>query len=517
MGKAKAAAPARTKVELKVMAKFSAKNGREPTDAELAQKVAAAQAKKAAKQPAEAEAEVEATPEAKKAKKAKKAAAAPAAAPAAAAVPAVDAAFFAAHLVKCSRSGAAVEMPRPVLEFPAAAALFGQEFIGKLTAKGFITPTPIQSIAWPVAAQGDDLVAIAKTGSGKTLAYLLPALVVPANGKKVRVLVLAPTRELAQQISRDALLFDCCAAGGPKPALTIFGGADRSAQKSALKKGAFLVVATPGRLQDFINTKDVDLSTVGMVILDEADRMLDMGFEPQLASIKTALGATKRSTLFFSATWPPAVRKLATSYATGVPLVVSVGQETDEKGELEAGATANKSVAQAFEKLDDSEKDAALVKIIDAMGEKDRMICFTNTKRRVDYLHKALWQEGYGSSAIHGDRSQREREDALKKFESGEWPLMFATDVAARGLDLPDVSVVVNFDMPRDVETYCHRIGRTGRAGKTGKAVTFWNAKYDIECSPALAKIARDAGQPVPDWLDEVAKKSKTSKLWKVE
>ena len=144
------------------------------------------------------------------------------------------------------------------------------------------------------------------------------------------------------------------------------------------------------------------------------------------------------------------------------------------------------------------------------------MICFTNTKRRVDYLAKSLWADGFGASAIHGGRTQAEREEALRKFKTNEWPLMFATDVAARGLDLPDVSMVVNFDMPRDVEQYVHRIGRTGRAGKSGSAVTFWNPAYDTECAGALAKIARGAGQAVPDWLDEVAAKGKGGKKWAV-
>ena len=226
---------------------------------------------------------------------------------------------------------------------------------------------------------------------------------------------------------------------------------------------------------------------------------------------------TERQTLFFSATWPAAVRKLAANYAQrggAAPLVISVGDAL--AGGQDDGLAANKAIAQSFFKLDDSEKDEQLAKLIDAMGDADRMICFTNTKRRVDYLAKSLWNDGFGASAIHGGRSQAEREEALRKFKTNEWPLMFATDVAARGLDLPDVSVVVNFDMPRDVEQYVHRIGRTGRAGKSGKSVTFWNPAYDADCAPALAKIAADAGQPVPDFLAAAAAKAKTSKLWKV-
>ncbi|KAH8046697.1 helicase [Aureococcus anophagefferens] len=163
----------------------------------------------------------------------------------------------------------------------------------------------------------------------------------------------------------------------------------------------------------------------------------------------------------------------------------------------EAAVLRPAAIGQSFFKLDDSEKDEQLAKLIDGMADSDRMICFTNTKRRVDYLAVALGRGG--ASAIHGGRSQAEREEALRKFKTNEWPLMFATDVAARGLDLPDVSVVVNFDMPRDVEQYVHRIGRTGRAGKSGRSVTFWNPAYDTECAGALAKIAR-GGPAVPDW-----------------
>ncbi|KAH8099198.1 helicase [Aureococcus anophagefferens] len=245
-----------------------------------------------------------------------------------------------------------------------------------------------------------------------------------------------------------------------------------------------------------------------------------MGFEPQLAAIVDAMdgGAdVERQTLFFSATWPAGVRKLASKYARGAagpPLVVSIGGALgDGDG---SGLRANAAIGQSFFKLDDSEKDEQLAKLIDGMADSDRMICFTNTKRRVDYLAKSLWADGFGASAIHGGRSQAEREEALRKFKTNEWPLMFATDVAARGLDLPDVSVVVNFDMPRDVEQYVHRIGRTGRAGKSGRSVTFWNPAYDTECAGALAKIARDAGQPVPDWLDAVAAKGKAGKNWAV-
>lgn len=173
---------------------------------------------------------------------------------------------------------------------------------------------------------------------------------------------------------------------------------------------------------------------------------------------------------------------------------------------------ANKAVHQQFFELDDSEKDAKLWGLIQELGKDAKIVAFANTKRRIDYLAKACWEEGLGASAIHGDKSQADRDKALKAFTTGEWPLMFATDVAARGLDIKGVTHVINFDMPRDVENYIHRIGRTARAGSKGVAITFWNKSYDIPCAPALAKIAREAGQEVPGWLEDWAKKASRQK-----
>lgn len=379
---------------------------------------------------------------------------------------------------------------------------FGDEIIAKLKKK-FTAPTPIQAVTWPAAMRGVDVVGVAKTGSGKTLAFALPALV--RGGKSC---FLAPTRELAQQIAAQAEEFCSRVA-------CVYGGAEKNAQAKKAEK-ATCIVATPGRLEDVSRTSDL-LADVAVCVLDEADRMLDMGFEPQLTAIVKKMTRNDRQTLFFTATWPKAVRKLASKYCCGQEgdggmITIHVDQRDDDE------MRANKSVSQEFKRLDDSEKDAALVTVIDSLADTDKLLCFTNTKRRVDYLANALWREGYGTAKIHGDCAQRDREIALGKFKSGEWPLMFATDVAARGLDLPDVNCVVNFDMPREVEQYVHRIGRTGRAGKSGRAVTFFNDAYDIPCAPALAKIAHDANQPVPDWLQQLAKSNvkAATKLWKI-
>ena len=296
----------------------------------------------------------------------------------------------------------------------------------------------------------------------------------------------------------------------------LYGGTNVREQIRTLKsRQPALVVATPGRLNDLLGQNAIFLGQAAVVVLDEADRMLDMGFEPEIKKIFAFL-PQPRQTLFFTATWPKSVRQLAFTFLRKDCKTVFVGMNPD--AELEA----NKSVSQLFIKATDDEKDAKLYKLFcEITAEKDgkkpdvRAIIFANTKRRVDHLTKLFWDEGFAPCAIHGDKKQEERDASLKQFATGERNLMFATDVAARGLDIKAVSHVINFDMARDVESYVHRIGRTGRAGSTGESITFWNPDYDKECSPALVKIAEDAKQPVPDWLLKF-KKAKTSKQWSV-
>ncbi|CAE8636775.1 unnamed protein product, partial [Polarella glacialis] len=270
-----------------------------------------------------------------------------------------------------------------------------------------------------------------------------------------------------------------------------------------------IAVATPGRLQDFMNGKEICLKAVQFLVLDEADRMLDMGFEPEIAKI-LADSPSEKQTLLFTATWPKTVRKIAAAYLKKDYIHINVGN-TEE-------LSANKAVSQEFFKHTDDEKENRLHRILDGLPETAKMIVFTNTKRRVEALSKAFRGKGYSNVALHGDKPQWERDRDLATFkqEGGEW-LLFATDVCARGLDIKAVSHVVNYDMARDVEGYVHRIGRTGRAGNTGVSITFWNEDYDMECAPALAKIAKEAGQEVPEWLDKAAAKSKTvkNKAWR--
>jgi len=411
----------------------------------------------------------------------------------------------------------AAALPEPFLTFETGLEAFGQKIVAQLKAD-YALPSPIQAQSWPVALAGKDMVAVAKTGSGKTLAFLLPALVVAnrqrQSGNKNAgpcVVVMAPTRELATQIQEVNVKYAALMA---VPTALVYGGVPKPPQVKDLKALCNgIVVATPGRLVDHLQDKNVNLSDAKVVVLDEADRMLDMGFQPQLEQIFAELPAAgQRQLLLFTATWPKGMKRLAAAYLKDDNSVhVSIGAG-DEKG-----PTANTSVAQVFFQVTDDEKDQKLLGQLFAMGDEARVIIFTNTKRRADNLAKLCWSNGYGCCSVHGDKTQAEREAGLKSFRSGEWPILVATDVASRGLDITGVTHVVNFDMARDVEGYVHRIGRTGRAGATGTSITFWNPDYDAECAPALAKIALDAKQEVPPFLEKAAAKhGQGKKLWAV-
>ena len=400
-----------------------------------------------------------------------------------------------------------------------------------LSNAGFEKPSPIQAKAWPVAISGKDVIAVAKTGSGKTLGFLLPIFHristknLPSGAQEnvkthrnsttpsPMALVVSPTRELAIQIHGECVKF-----GAPIgiTSACLYGGTQASAQIQELRKMApQIVVATPGRLCDLLDRKPacLTLKACHFVVLDEADRMLDMGFEPQLKQITAALpDKESRQTLFFTATWPKAVRKVAKKFMRGEEETVEIflGEGTAD-GEL----VANKAVKQTFVEAQDDMKDEKLYNLLCAMDEKASVVVFANTKRRVDMVAKLFWQEGFSTCAVHGDKQQHERDAALRKFVNKECSILVATDVAARGLDIKGVTHVINFDMARDCDSYIHRIGRTGRAGEVGEAITFWNPDYDKPCSPALVKIARDAGQEVPPFLEQY-EKGKASKQWKV-
>ncbi|CAK0824972.1 unnamed protein product [Prorocentrum cordatum] len=398
----------------------------------------------------------------------------------------------------CPRGGAP---PAPWAHFGGRedepAVGFPPELRGPLLAAGFSAPTPVQAHAWPALCAGRDLIAVAQTGSGKTLAYLLPVaaqLGRAAPGVSPAALVVAPTRELVCQIEQQAERFRksaglACAA--------VYGGAPKGPQLGALHAGPALVVATPGRLVDFLDTEQssCSLSGVRFLIFDEADRMLDDGFDEQVRRVGREAAGARRQTAMFSATWPPTVQELARDFLQD-PISIRVGH-TDE-------LSANADVAQDVEVCqDDASKERALVAILRGKP-RARAIVFVATKRACrDLARSARGAIPGWSEVIHGDRSQVEREAALDAFRSGRARVLFATDVAGRGLDIQDVALVVNFDPPRSAEDYVHRIGRTGRAGHAGLAITLLTWR-DTEAARFIAEVMRRTGKRVPGSLERL-------------
>lgn len=343
---------------------------------------------------------------------------------------------------------------------------------------GWLIPTPIQAKAIPPARAGRDVVGIAQTGTGKTAAFLLPVLEKQIGGEGLRTLVLCPTRELAQQVAADARELACHAelfAG------EIVGGVPMRPQIRDLRAGFDLIVATPGRLLDHIERGHVDLAGVEFLVLDEADRMLDMGFRPQLEAILARLPA-KRQTLLFSATMPNGVHALALRI-----------MRDPEWVEATPPATVADRVEQRVYSVRAERKPALLIDLLRQEGW-DQVLVFSATKSGADVLVGRLQREGITSDVMHGNRDMKERRRALEAFAAGKIQVLVATDVAQRGLDIEGISHVVNYDVPRNPEDYVHRIGRTARAGAAGTAVTFVSAA-DLG---ALRDIERVLGDRLP-------------------
>ncbi|GMH01247.1 hypothetical protein Nepgr_003086 [Nepenthes gracilis] len=385
-------------------------------------------------------------------------------------------------------------VPKPVRMFHEAG--FPGYCLDLMAKSGFLEPTPIQSQGWPMALKGRDVIGIAETGSGKTLAYLLPALVHVnahpklAHGDGPIVLVLAPTRELAVQIQEEAVKFGSAAN---IRTTCIYGGAPKGPQIRDLKRGVEIVIATPGRLIDMLEAQHTNLKRVTYLVLDEADRMLDMGFEPQIKKIVAQI-RPDRQTLYWSATWPKEVESLARQFLHN-PYKVIIGSP-DLK--------ANQSISQVIEVVTEFEKYNRLIKLLKEVMDGSRILIFVETKKGCDQVTRQLRMDGWPALAIHGDKDQTERDWVLSEFKSGRNPIMIATDVAARGLDVKDIKCVINYDFPSCLEDYIHRIGRTGRAGAKGTAYTFFsqtNAKFARD----LIKILREAGQIVPHSLSDLA------------
>lgn len=374
----------------------------------------------------------------------------------------------------------------------------------------YTTPTPVQKHSIPIVMQHHDLMACAQTGSGKTAGFLFPILSAmfskgPLDDPKEprvkqgyqsykkaypQALILAPTRELASQIYNEARKF--CYRSYVRPCVA-YGGADIQRQLRLLDRGCHLLVATPGRLVDILERRRLSFQNIQYLVLDEADRMLDMGFEPQVRRIvegEDMPPPSKRQTLMFSATFPDNIQKLASDFMNQY-VFLSVGR---------VGATSE-NITQMIELVRDEEKRPRLLKIL--KQDKDTQgltLIFTETKRMADSVCSFLNDNQLPATAIHGDRVQSEREAALDSFRKGITPIMVATAVAARGLDIPNVTHVISFDLPSDIDDYVHRIGRTGRAGNTGIATAFFTNGNRFISKP-MVKLLQDAKQEVPGWL----------------
>ncbi|KAA6428079.1 MAG: RNA helicase DRH1 [Trebouxia sp. A1-2] len=382
-------------------------------------------------------------------------------------------------------------VPDPLQSFDSAN--FSPAIMDEIRRAGYKAPTPIQAQSWPVAMQGRDLVSIAKTGSGKTCGFLLPGLVhIEATRKDSRVgptlLVIAPTRELAVQIKEEA---DKFGRSSNIKNTCVYGGAPKGPQARDLQYGVPIVIATPGRLNDFLESGQVRLHQVSYLVLDEADRMLDMGFEPQIQRIVKTI-PRQRQTLFFSATWPKEVKAIASQFVTNRTVHIFVGGVEDR-------LQANKAITQHVDVVQPFDKMGRLQGILRSKPPGTKIIIFCGTKRMCDQLSRQLRE--FGASAIHGDKKQQERDWVLQSFKDGRSPIMCATDVAARGLDVPNVGAVINYDFPNGVEDYVHRIGRTGRAGLKGESYTFFTSA-DAKNARELIKLLQEAGQAVnPDLM----------------
>mmetsp|Transcript_3640 Transcript_3640/g.5461 ORF Transcript_3640/g.5461 Transcript_3640/m.5461 type:complete len:629 (-) Transcript_3640:102-1988(-) len=404
-------------------------------------------------------------------------------------------------------------------------SLFDPVLLKPLLKEGFTEPTPIQAQSWPVIQAKKDLISVARTGSGKTIGYLLPAFqrvltskltTMPntSNRGKFRspkVLILAPTRELAVQIEEEAKKF--CRGSDIRTAV-LCGGASRQPQTRALKDGVDVAIATPGRCTDLFEMGVLDLSKIEYVVLDEADRMLDMGFEPQIREIVAQLpsqASNGRQTVFFTATWPQSVQSLAGAFVTN-PVQINIGDSSS--------LNANKAITQHVSVLKHFAKEEELLRILEenlvdgSIKETSKMrkaIVFVSRRIDCDDLAHMLRGQGFPVDSLHGERTQFARSKALEDFRSGRVKLLVATDVAGRGLDVKDVDFVINYDFPmsgtNSVEDYVHRIGRTARGGNTGTAFTFMTSN-DLKNGAVvkeLVGVLTRCNQVIPEELAEIA------------
>ncbi|WP_297510371.1 DEAD/DEAH box helicase [Flavobacterium sp.] len=349
---------------------------------------------------------------------------------------------------------------------------------------GFTTPSPIQEKAIPQILKGHDLIGCAQTGTGKTAAFVLPILQHLAQQKPklmgaVRVLVLTPTRELATQVEQT---FQTLGKHTPFRSQVIFGGVSEVNQIRELKQRPEILVATPGRLLDLVRQQKINLQTIEVLVLDEADRMLDMGFIHDMKAVLRFI-PQQRQTLFFTATLPESIQKL-------LPLFLKQPVQVDAN----PVSSIKAAIEQSVYVVDPLEKITLLLQVL-SKHNGNQCLLFTRTKHGANKLVQKLEKQGVTAAAIHGNKSQSARQKALADFKSHTIQVMVATDIAARGIDIKELPLVINFDLPNEVETYVHRIGRTGRAGQTGQAISFCTQNEQ----PLWRQIVKQNGRPITE------------------
>ncbi|XP_025263684.1 ATP-dependent RNA helicase vasa [Camponotus floridanus] len=393
--------------------------------------------------------------------------------------------------------------PRPIQSFNQTG--LRTILLDNIKKSGYTKPTPVQKYAIPIIMSGRDLMACAQTGSGKTAAFVVPILhtllenprdlITTSTSCEPQVLIVSPTRELTQQIYQQAKKFSLNSIIRCEVA---YGGTSVSHNREKIFAGCHVLVATPGRLLDFIGRGRIKLSSLRFFVLDEADRMLDMGFLPDIEKIvdhETMVPAEERQTLMFSATFPSEIQELAGRFLKNY-LFLAVG--------IVGGACAD--VQQNFYQASGQpEKRKLLKELLDKqsqMGSIEGTLVFVEQKRHTDFIAAFLSESNFPTTSIHGDRLQREREEALSDFKRGKMSILVATAVAARGLDIKNVAHVINFDLPKTIDEYVHRIGRTGRVGNRGKATSFFDPNVDTPLTGDLIKILKQADQAIPGWLE---------------
>ncbi|XP_045311507.1 probable ATP-dependent RNA helicase DDX43 [Leopardus geoffroyi] len=401
------------------------------------------------------------------------------------------------------KNGQKRQIPNPTCTFEDAFKHY-PEVMENIKKAGFRKPTPIQSQTWPIVLQGIDLIGVSQTGTGKTLSYLMPGFihldlqpVIREKRNGPGMLVLIPTRELALQVQAECSKYSY---KGLK-SVCIYGGGDRNGQIQELKKGVDIIIATPGRLNDLQMNNFVDLRSITYLVLDEADKMLDMGFEPQIMKILLDV-RPDRQTIMTSATWPYAVRRLAQSYLKE-PMIVYVGTL-----DLIAVSTVKQNIIVTTEE----EKRSHIQTFLENLSPKDKVIVFVSRKAVADHLSSDLILQHISVESLHGNREQKDREKALENFKTGKIRILIATDLGSRGLDVHDITHVYNYDFPRNIEEYVHRVGRTGRAGKTGMSITLIT-RNDWRIAGELINILERTHQNVPDELTAMAERYKANKL----